>query len=136
MRRYESVSDAEAYTVRCPICKSKSGFTCTYMPKFNPKTGRWDPQSGKPTQRPHNERRDAWRKKQREADRQARDREAARAARITYAQWKNSIARSIRDGAMRDQAELIAWLKENAHILTDTAKEEDNGQLSSADLVT
>lgn len=122
------VSTAEAYTVSCPACKSKAGFTCTYLPELispqNPSLG-WKPKSGQPTKRPHSERFDHFRKVERDRDRRRRDAERLEQQRELRLAWRFSIARSIRDGALRDTAELVAWLKEYADIFE--IKEDTHG---------
>jgi hypothetical protein len=135
-RRSWQVSMAEAYTVRCPLCKSKPGFTCTYLPRLinpsRPDLG-WHPKSGQPTARPHAERYDQFRKIERERDKRRRLEERQAETNRIRKTWQYSIARSIRDGAMRDQAELVAWLRQHASILTDIEKE-DHAEHSGADL--
>ena len=120
------VSTAEAYTVRCPACKSAPNFTCTYLPELisplRPDLG-WKPKSGQPTKRPHAERYNEFRRQQREKDRRRRDAIRLEEAKRVQQAWRYSIARSIRDGALRDQAELKMWLESYAHLLTDLETE-------------
>ena len=109
--------DGAAYEVRCKKCRAQPGQPCTYVGK---PIGRYqreaDLRRGLPTLRPHQERRDARRRK--EID-------AARRAWVARARVRvDPVAaerRALVDFARREHDQLRAWLACYARVLIDPA---------------
>lgn len=108
--------------VSCPLCKAQKGDRCTYVPfkvlpayARSPVTRKRLARVGQPTQRPHTERLNAFRKLERE-----RFWATVRNERMELLEEAQSVheARMAHGAAIRQEtAQLVAWLRQFASVL-------------------
>ena len=109
--------DGAVYEVRCKKCRAQPGQPCTYVGK---PIGRYqreaDPRRGLPTLRPHQERRDARRRKEIDAARRAWT--ARTRVKVDPVAAER---RAMVDFAQREHDQLRVWLACYARVLIDPA---------------